>query len=144
MVAKKEFKFDREGVVVKIPEHARRIRAVSLPVDRLDRMPAAPGGFQPSRVVVNIALEDEDRPGKYLEVIDPPFELRVRYTRGDLESAKKAGGELRLAFWDGSQWVVFTAEKHHFELQPSGNEDGGGYGVVLLSRWGDPNVSWGK
>jgi hypothetical protein len=144
MAGKKEFKFDREGVVVRIPEQARRLRAVSLPVDPLDKMPAAPGGFQPHRVVINVALEDEDNPGEFVEVIEVPFELRVRYTRGDLERLQREGGALRLAFWDGSQWVVFTPEKHSFELQPSDQGDGGGYGVVRISHWGDPNVSWGK
>jgi hypothetical protein len=106
-------------------------------------MPAAPGGFQPHRVVINVALEDEDNPGEFMEAIDMPFELSIRYTRGDLERAQREGGALRLAFWDGSQWVVFTPEKHSFELQPSAQGDGG-YGVVRISRWGDPNVSWGK
>lgn len=144
MANPKVFQFDQEGVKVTIPEQSRRVRAVTLPLGSLGKMAGKPGGFQPDRLVVNIALEDEDQPGVYLEEIDPPFELRVRYTRGDLEKAQKAGKELKLAFWDGTQWVVFTPEKHYFELQPSSQGDGGGYGVVRISRWGDPNIGWGK
>jgi hypothetical protein len=102
-------------------------------------MPAKAGGFQPARLVANIALEDETSPGEYLSQLDEPFELRIRYTPADMKQAKSG---LKLAFWDGTEWVVFTKEKHNFELQP--DSQGGGYGVVQLSRWGDPNIAWGK
>ncbi len=144
MANPKVFQFDQEDVKVTIPEQSRRVRAVTLPLGSLGKMASKSGGFQPDRLVINIALEDEDQPGVYLEEIDLPFELRIRYTRGDLEKAQKAGKELKLAFWDGKQWVVFTREKHQFELQPSSQGDGGGYGVVRISRWGDPNIAWGK
>jgi hypothetical protein len=144
MADKKVINFDQEGVAVTVPQQDRRIKAVKLPLGQLSKMVGKPGGFQPDRLVINIALEDEDQPGVYLEEIDPPFELSVRYTRGDLEKAQKAGKDLKLAFWDGTQWVVFTPEKHYFELLPSSQGDGGGHGVVRISRWGDPNTAWGK
>lgn len=144
MESKRVFNFDQEGVTVTLPDQARRRKAISLPVDPVAKMPANPGGFQPHRVVINVAVVDEDKPDEYLQEMDPPFELRVRYTRGDLEKAQKSGGELKLAFWDGSQWVVFTQEKHRFELQPADQGEGGGFGVAYISHWGDPNIGWGK
>lgn len=139
MITGKAFNFDQEGVTVHIPDTGKRIRAVKLPLDKLESMPAKAGGFQPARLVANIALEDETSPGEYLSQLDEPFELRIRYTPGDMKQAKSG---LKLAFWDGTEWVVFTKEKHNFELQP--DSQGGGYGVVQLSRWGDPNIAWGK
>lgn len=144
MADKQVFNFDQEGVAVTVPQQDRRIKVVKLPLGQADKMVGKPGGFQSDRLVINFALEDEDNPGVYLEEFEPPFELRVRYTRGDLEKAQKAGKELRLAFWDGTQWVVFTREKHQFELQASSQGDGGGYGIVRISHWGDPNIGWGK
>ena len=141
MISGKSFNFDQEGVAVSVPEGAKRIRAVKLPLDKLDAMPAKPGVFTPTRLVANIALEDENSPGVYLSQFDEPFEMRVRYTPADLKKAQEAKSELKLAFWDGKEWVVFTKKKHNFELQS--DNQGGGYGVVQLSRWGDPNISWG-
>lgn len=50
---------------------------------------------------------------------------------------------MELAFWNGDEWIVFTEEKHQFELQPDAKGKGGGYGVALISHWGDPNIGWG-
>ncbi len=139
MITGKAFNFDQEGVTVTVPDTGKRIRAVKLPLDRLESMPAKPGGFTPTRLVANIALEDESNPGAYLSQLDKPFEMRFRYTSDDVKQTKTG---LKLAFWDGNEWVVFTKDKHSFELQP--DSQGGGYGVVQLSRWGDPNIAWGK
>lgn len=135
------FRFDEEGVEVKVTQPARKVKAVRLPRGAPQSMPGKTGGFQPGRVVINIALVHADDPEQYLSEFDPPFELKVRYTAGDLRRAQQKNRPLQLAFWDGSKWVVFTPEKHKFELVTG--EGGGGYGVVKLSRWGDPNVAWG-
>lgn len=142
MSPNKTFRFEQEGVQVNVPQPARKIKAISLPRQALKNMPPKPGGFQPGRVVINIALVYEDAPDEFLTEFDSPFELRVRYTPGDLRRAQQANQSLQLAFWDGSDWVVFTRSKHQFELVPEEHGEGG-YGVVQLSRWGDPNVAWG-
>lgn len=142
MNPRREFAFTEEDVEIVVPEQARKIKPVSLPRTPLAAMPAKAGGFQPGRVVINIAFIDEDDPGTYLTELDPPVEIRVRYTRGDLQRARQAGQSLSLAFWDGSDWVVFTPKKHQFELVAA-KEGEGGFGSVRLSHWGDPNMAWG-
>jgi hypothetical protein len=143
MVQGKKFDFDEERVTITVPDQkVKKAKAVKLPLGKLDEMRGREGGFKPGRLVINFALVDEDNPETILTEFDPPFELRVRYTRGDLERAKKAGKSLELGFWNGDEWVVFTQEKHQFELQPDAQENAGGYGVVLISHWGDPNIGW--
>ncbi len=139
----KPFNFDQEGVTVVIPEQARRLKAVRLPLESLDKMKAKEGGFQPGRLLMNFAVVDETQPEEVLTEFDPPFELRVRYTPGDLRRAERAGQPLQLAFWDGNEWVVLTPEKHQFELQPAASGQGGGFGVARISHWGDPHIAWG-
>ena len=143
MVQGKKFDFDEERVTITVPnQKVKKAKAVKLPLGKLDEMKGREGGFKPGRLVINFALVDEDNPETILTEFDPPFELRVRYTRGDLERAKKAGKSLELGFWNGDEWVVFTQEKHQFELQPDAQGNAGGYGVVLISHWGDPNIGW--
>jgi hypothetical protein len=143
MVQGKKFDFDEERVTITVPDQkVKKAKAVKLPLGKLDELKGREGGFKPGRLVINFALVDEDNPETILTEFDPPFELRVRYTRGDLERAKKAGKSLELGFWNGDEWVVFTQEKHQFELQPDAQGNAGGYGVVLISHWGDPNIGW--
>lgn len=144
MASSSPVSFGAEGVTVTFPAQKRkRGRVVKLPVGSLTDMTPVPGGFQPRRLVINVAVEDEDAPGTHLTEFDPPLELRVRYTKADQDRAQSAGRPLALAFWDGSQWVRFTSEKHQFQLQPDANPQSGGVGSVKISRWGDPPVAWG-
>jgi hypothetical protein len=144
MVQGKKFDFDEESVTITVPDQkVKKAKAVKLPLGKLDEMKGREGGFKPGRLVINFALVDEDNPETILTEFDPPFELRVRYTRGDLERAKKAGKSLELGFWNGDEWVVFTPEKHQFQLQSDAKENAGGYGVAQISHWGDPNIGWG-
>jgi hypothetical protein len=144
MVQGKKFDFDEERVTITVPDQkVKKAKAVKLPLGKLDELKGREGGFKPGRLVINFALVDEDNPETILTEFDPPFELRVRYTRGDLERAKKAGKSLQLGFWNDDEWVVFTPEKHQFQLQPDAKENAGGYGVAQISHWGDPNIGWG-
>jgi len=136
--------FDTEGITVTIPDQRRRINVRKLGLGRMENMPPVKGGFQPHRLVANFELYDEDQPEGYLVEFDQPFELKVRYTRADMLRAEREGVALALGFWDGKNWVRFTAEKHGFHLQPDANPAKGGFGVVSIAKWGDPPVSWGK
>ncbi len=144
MDQEKKFHFDEEKVTITVPvQKGKRAKAVKLPLGKLDEMKGKKDGFKPGRLVINFNLVDEDDPETILTEFDPPFELRIRYSRGDLERAGRANKPLELGFWNGSEWVVFTPEKHQFELQPDSQENAGGYGVALISHWGDPNIGWG-
>jgi hypothetical protein len=130
--------------MIHVPDQKRRIGVRRLALGKLENMPAARGGFQPARLVMNFELYDEDQPEGNLAELEQPFELRVRYTRADRQRAESEGAALALAFWDGNTWVRFTAEKHGFHLEPDSNPARGGFGVVSITKWGDPPVSWGK
>jgi hypothetical protein len=142
----KEWKrdFATEGATVRVPEQKdrKKVKIEKLAKDSLDKMKPKKGGFIPGRVVFNFQIVDEDDPSKILTAFDPPFELRVRYTKADQKRAQDAGKPLQLAFWNGSEWITFTKEKHQYELEPD-SVGSGGEGVAMISHWGDPNVGWG-
>jgi hypothetical protein len=133
-----------EGVSVHVPQQKSnvRVKKVKLSLGPLRDMPGGPD-FRPGRLVINFELVDDAAPEKVLTEFDPPFELRVRYKKADLDRAASAGRPLTLAFWDGDAWVPFTREKHGFELQPDAKPDKGGIGFARISRWGDPAIGWG-
>jgi hypothetical protein len=106
-------------------------------------MPTVPGGFHPFRLVINLKLVYAAQPDSEVSVFDPPIEVRVRYTAADLASAEAAGGLLCLGFWDSTQWIRFTPEKHQFRLESGASPKAGGWGVVSISHWGDPTKAWG-
>lgn len=130
------------GVTILVPKQEKKTKVVKLAKGKLKDMPGKVGGFKPGRLVINFAVALFDQPGAYLEVFDPPIEVEIAYTPADEKRARDAHQPLQLAFWDGEQWVVFTPEKHHFELISKGDGQGG-VGKVSLSKWGDPPISWG-
>ena len=140
----KKVEFAVEGVTITIPDQKRKIGVRKLGLGHMESMPSVQGGFRPARLVLNFELYDEDHPDSYLVEFDQPFELKVHYTKADLQHAERDGAPLALGFWDSSAWVRFTPEKHGFRLQPDANPEKGGFGVVSISKWGDPPVGWGK
>ena len=140
----KKKEFTEEGATVNVPEQkdGKKVKIEKLPKDSLDKMKPKKGGFKPGRGVFNFQVVDEDDPSKVLATFDPPFELRVRYTKADEKRAQEAGKPLELAFWNGSEWIIFTKDKHQFKLEPD-SKGSGGEGVAKISNWGDPNVAWG-
>lgn len=135
--------FRKEAVIVKFPGQARLVQVERLALPTDIPMKAAPGGFQPFRLVINLRLVDAAQPDSQIAVFDPPIEVRIRYTADDLVRAKEASRPLSLGFWDGTQWIRFTPEKHQFRLEPEPTLDAGGWGVVSISHWGDPTHAWG-
>lgn len=138
--------FSAAGVTVTVPPQATQvteIRIVQLAMLPLKSMKASPEGFQPSRRVINIEVERTDAPGSYISEFDPPMRLEVRHTAADRQAAQDFGLPLSLGFWDGTKWVRFT-DKHHFELGPDPTNPSGGLASVLISRWEDPTVAWGR
>lgn len=140
---RRAFRFLKDDVEVSVPEQARRrLRAVELPLGDPDMRPR-PGKFKPIRAVINLGMEFEDQPGEYPDELDQEIEVRIRYTRADRVAAEREGKPLVLAYWNGADWIPFTAEKHGFRLEPDSNPNRGGFGVITISKWGDPPVGWG-
>ncbi len=138
---RKEFR--KEGVILKIPGQSRSVEVKRLDLPELESMPPVPGGFQPFRAVINLLVVDASQPDSEVAVFDPPIEVRIRYTASDLKKAAKLGKPLSLGFWDGTQWIRCTPEKHQFHLESEASPEAGGWGIVNISHWGDPTKGWG-
>ena len=95
-------------------------------------------GFTLIRRLGMVAFEDSDNPGGYPRNLGQTIKIRVNYTQADLDAAQ--GYPLKLAYWNGSNWVVFATPT----LVGGAN---GGYGELTFSStpWnGDPETSWGR
>ena len=130
--AANEFKFDVSGTTHVSVKAMQGHKAVSkaLP-DNL----ASGGGFTLDRLVINLMIKDQEN--KAVTKFTTPVELRIRYTPEDISSA---GGKdkIKLAYWKGGQWVVFTPAEHKFKLEDTG------FALVELSSWpSDPAIGIG-
>jgi len=135
-----KFTFANDEVIVSIPTKlSPKLKAVSREIGAVEMHPA--GGFQPVRIVANIVIEEEGKPGTALTNLGGAVKIKVKYRRTDLLAA--GGKPLVLAFWDGGRWVSFTAAKHGFKLTAYADPANGGYATVSISKWGDPPISWG-
>ncbi len=143
----KVFHFKREiaNVTIRPQASQRALKAIALKSKTLAEVPETRGVFKPGRLIFNFGVVDENDPEVYLEEFDPPIELRVRYEEEDVIRAEAAGKSLQLAFWneDEKRWILFTAEKHNFRLEPDESPGTGGFGVAEISHWRDPQVGWG-
>ena len=136
--------FSDIGAKVTVPYQGRKIRVNKLPLDSPEQLKSDKDDFEPGRLVFNFEVRD-DSTGELLTEFDPPFELRVAYTAQDHARAKAKQQDPVLGFWDGSRWIAFTTQKHNFRLEPvdKSKPELGGHGVVTLSKWADPPISWG-
>jgi len=140
----KEFKFSNDEVTVTVPtDKPKKLKAVKLDDLGNPDMNPVSGDFKPIRVVANIVLEEEGKPGAYLTDLGQSVEIKVRYTKKDKDAVEAMNKQLALAFWDGSRWVPFV-EKHGFVLLPDTDPKKGGVGKVTISKWGDPPIGWGS
>jgi hypothetical protein len=100
------------------------------------------GGFDPKRPVVNLKVVDPTT-NQPVTVFIPAIVLQVRYDSGDINSA---GGEqnLRLGYWDGTSWNLFTIANNDFHLIHDQTSKFVGWGVVTIREWSDPTIGWGK
>jgi hypothetical protein len=137
--------FGSEGVVVTVQpqKSGKAIRIVKFNPKKKSEVPATVGVFSPGRLVINVGAVEKANPDHVVTTFDPPMVLRVRYTKADLNRAGASGTDLKLGFFNEElgRWIVFTAQKHRFRLEPDpgGNS---GVGVVEISHWGDPQVAW--
>jgi hypothetical protein len=140
----KDFPFLNGEVIVTVPtDKPKKLKAVKLDDLGNPDMNPVSGDFKPIRVVANIVLEEEGKPGAYLTDLGQTVEIKVRYTKKDKDAVEALNKPLALAFWDGSRWVPFV-EKHGFVLLPDPNPEKGGVGKVTISKWGDPPIGWGS
>ena len=131
--------FRREHVIVKYPGHAGKIQILRPPLPPKASMPAVAGGFQPTRLVINLKIVLTALPNSLTFTFVPPIEVRVRYDSKDLASTY---GKIQMGYWDKTKWVRFTPAAHGFHLEWNANK-GQGWVVVSLTTWSDPPIAIG-
>jgi hypothetical protein len=93
--------------------------------------------FHVGRHVLNLVLEKDEQAR-----IDPPAEIWVALTG---EDHQRAGGreKVKMAYWDGAQWVVFQKGKHKYRLVDVDQDGTQDYAVAEIAQWGDPPIAVG-
>jgi hypothetical protein len=134
-------RFYNFGVTVTVPDQGKWVSVVEKDMPPLSSMPGN-ANFTPIRLIVNLAVVDYNNLNSVITSFDPPIELEVHYTDQDVSQAVLDGGELKLAYWDGSTWVVFTKAVNQYNLVP---QPTGGVAQLQISSWaGDPPMAWGR
>ena len=137
-------RFKNGDVEVIIPDQKKvpvDVREVSAP--SLEQTPPVHIGFHPFRIVIGLEYFDPTHENAGVGQFDPPLEVHIRYTAQDLAIATNARRALRLGFWDGTRWLLFTESKHDFRLEPDQAPGTGGWGKVKVKDWNDPPKAWG-
>ncbi len=142
--------FPSEGVTVTVPKQRskgrtgkdKKPKVRKLDAGSLANMQPKRSAFRPGRLVMNFDVVDENDNDSVISEFDPKLEFQVKYTKADRDRVP-AGQSLQLAFWDGDDWVIFTAAKHGFALHADPDPNKGGYASVAISRWADPPLAWG-
>lgn len=129
------------GVTVTIPDQGKWVKVIDKPMPAPSSMPGN-ANFTPIRLLINLAVVDYDDENLVLSSFNPPIQIDVNYNSQDLWESARTNKRLKLAYWDGNTWVVFTEELNNFLLQPPTT---GTVGEVNISSWaGDPPMSWGR
>jgi hypothetical protein len=110
-----------------------------------DYIPVETPNFNWIRHIANIAVlkKVDYEAGRMIPVqeFNPPIGIRVAYNFHDTMRTNGDIYQLRLAYWDGSQWVIFNEPTHDYHILPPST------GMVAEARiwsWvGDPMVAWG-
>lgn len=128
--------YEEEKVLVTIPTQARpRPLLISDPLEFPADTEDTPGVFVLTRPVINFQVTEDDG-STVVHHFNPPLVLRVEITEAEKQQVAE-GHDLKLAFWDGSRWALFTEEKHHFQIHSH-------FAFALIWHWGDPGLGWGR
>lgn len=129
------------GITVFVPEVLNLI-----PVEKAIPARIKPGNtpFQVIRLVGNIVFYDRDDQAQThpIQKFNPPIELRVGYKTEDIMQNNGHLDSLKLAYWDGNDWVIISDPAHEYQILPPST---GQVAEVKISEWvGDPPIAWGR
>lgn len=132
----KQFKHANNEVTVNIPVKIKpQIQSVDKAIGKVPMTKTK--NFRPIRVVANIYFQEVGKPGKYVKNLGGDVKIKVKFRKKD---KKKAGGkQLILAYWNRKKWVLIPIKKLVYYVTPSK----GGYGIISITKWGDPPMAWG-
>ena len=98
------------------------------------------------RQIANIAFVKKlgYEPGSsqpYITDFNPPIELRVGYNIDDLVKVGCGVDLLKLAYWDGKDWVILSLGGYPYMILPPSTAQ---VAEVTIDHWvGDPPLAWG-
>jgi len=132
-----------DGITVIVPDQTGKTEPIHVEnkMDQIPDLPKEKGKFRKIRTIANIAVIYE---GKTLKKFDPPIELRVVYNYGDLVKVKHNIRDLKLAYWDGEKYVVFTEVDNDYLIHKPTSTTGL-LAECKIHKWaGDPPIIWGR
>jgi hypothetical protein len=146
--------FPEAFTTVVIPWQGRSAMAVRVPSVPLDQMKGKDNDFTPAELVINVEVVDANDAHIVLTDFDPPLEIELKFPASLIKNARELAARqkisidsaddfvavIKVGFWNGLRWVLFTKEKHNFRIQ--GNDTTGYVGKVDLRKWGDPPIAW--
>jgi hypothetical protein len=102
-------------------------------------------GFNLIRHIANIViLTNEDYENQVMSPVtdfEQPIELRVAYRNSDLAKCNWDPDQLKLAYWDGGNWVIISDAEHEYQILP---DTTGMVAEAKIWHWvGDPPLAWG-
>ena len=107
-----------------------------------DEIPVIPGGLTFIRYIANLAFFLRDNPEEPVLEFDPPLELRINYRLDDVQQSNCDIQQLKLAYWDGENWVIISDPAHEYQILPPSTAQ---VAEVKIWSWlGDPPLAWGK
>jgi hypothetical protein len=136
---KEEYHFP--GITVLVPRQTgdQIVEVTNEPIP--DNIPVETAHFRLIRYIANIALFRETGNKDPVLTFNPPIEIRVGYNLDDVMSSNCDLHQLKLAYWDGSQWVIFREATHDYHILPPGTAQ---VAEARIGSWvGDPPIAWG-
>jgi hypothetical protein len=135
------------GITVLVPKQCENdIVAIEKGSLVPNNIPIRTKNFTLIRYIANIVLltkTDYDM-GKMnpVKTFDPPIEIRVGYNFDDIMKSNCEIKNLKLAYWDGDQWVIISNPSHGYHILPPST---GKVAEARIWSWvGDPPLAWGK
>ncbi len=135
--------YDFPGITVLVPKQSELVA--------VDKGSFAPNKIQPVtksftmiRQIANIVFYKKADVGQTEPVteFEPPVEIRVGYTLYDVIKTKGNIKKLKLAYWDGSAWVIISNAAHDYHILPPSTAE---VAEARIRHWaGDPPIAWGQ
>jgi hypothetical protein len=143
--------FHFPGITVIVPEQVEtkvEVVAIDKGIPNRDEIirREKESGLNATRFIANIVLFEKREDGRYdlaepIKHFNPPIELRVGYKVSDiLEAGGNNHEALKLAYWNGEDWVLISDPAHEFIIFPPNT---GQIAEAKISHWaGDPPIAW--
>jgi hypothetical protein len=134
--------YDFPGITVLVPKQSD-IVAVDKGSFTPNKIQKVTKPFTMIRQIANIVFYKKADVEKTQPVteFEPPIEIRVGYNIYDVIKSHGDHKKLKLAYWDGSQWVIISNAEHDYRILPPST---GQVAEAKIRSWaGDPPVAWG-